>query len=69
MTNEQLKVLFKCYLDQLRHAGKCEASLPQEDFIELRDFVKKCNYTTSESNAANVLNVHIDGKCITIGGY
>lgn len=69
MTNEQLKVLFKGYLDQLRHTGKCEASLPQEDFIELRDFVKKCNYTTSESNSANVLNVHVDGKCITIGGY
>jgi hypothetical protein len=69
MTDEQLKVLFKGYLDQMRHTGKCEASLPQEDFIELRDFVKKCNYTTSEGNADNVINVHVDGKCITIGGY
>jgi hypothetical protein len=69
MTREQLKVLFQGYLDQLKHTGKCEVNLPQEDFIELRDFVKKCNYTTSEGNAHNVLNVHVDGKCITIGGY
>lgn len=69
MTNEQLKVLFQSYLDQLRHDGRCEANLPQPDFEELRDYVKKCNYTTSESNAANVLNVHVDGKCLTIGGY
>lgn len=69
MTNEQLKVLFKGYLDQLRHDGHCEVNLPQSDFLLMREFVKKCNYTTSEGNADNVLNVHVDGKTIKIGGY
>lgn len=69
MTREQLKVLFQGYLDQLRHDGRCEANLPQPDFEELRDYVKKCNFTTTESNAVNVLNVHVDGKVIIVGGY
>ena len=69
MTKEQLKNIFKSYLDQLRHTGRCEANLPQSDFEELRDYVKKCNFTTTESNADNVLNVHVDGKVIIIGGY
>jgi hypothetical protein len=69
MTNEQLKVLFKCYLNQLRHTGRCEANLPQTDFEELKAFIRKLNYTISYSNVESVLNVHVDGKCITIGGY
>jgi hypothetical protein len=69
MTNEQLKVLFKCYLNQLRHTGKCEVNLPQTDFEELKAFIRKLNYTISYSNADNVLNVHVDGKVIIIGGY
>jgi hypothetical protein len=69
MTNNQLRDLFNGYLDQLRHAGKCEVNLPQADFEELKAFVKKLNYTISYSNVESVLNVHIDGKCITIGGY
>jgi len=69
MNETQVKALFKGYLYQLHHDGKCEASLPQEDFLLMRDFVKRRNYTTSESNAANVINVHIDGKTIKIGGY
>jgi hypothetical protein len=69
MTNEQLKVLFKSYLDQLRHDGKCEANLPQSDFEELKAFVRKLNYTISYSNVESVLNVHVDGKVIIIGGY
>jgi hypothetical protein len=69
MTDEQLKVLFKGYLDQLRHTGACEANLPQPDFEAMRDYIKSKNFTTSESNADNVLNVHIEGKTIKIGGY
>jgi hypothetical protein len=69
MTREQLRELFNGYLDQLKHTGRCEASLPQEDFEELKAFIRKLNYTISYSNVESVLNVHIDGKCITIGGY
>lgn len=69
MNNEQLKSLFASYLAQLRHVGKCEAFLPQSDFEAMREFVKASNCTTTESNAENVLNVHVEGKVIKIGGY
>lgn len=69
MTREQLKVLFQGYLDQLKHTGKCEVNLPQSDFEELKAFIRKLNYTISYSNVESVLNVHIDGKTIKIGGY
>ena len=69
MTREQLKELFNGYLDQLKHTGKCEANLPQSDFEELKAFIRRLNYTISYSNAEMVLNVHIDGKAIIIGGY
>lgn len=69
MNNDQLRVLFRGYLDQLRHTGKCAANLPQSDFEAMRDYIKSGNYTTTESNADNVLNVHIDGRVIKIGGY
>jgi hypothetical protein len=69
MTNEQLKVLFKSYLDQLRHIGKCEVNLPHDDFEAMKKYVKERNYTTTESNVDDVLNVHISGKVIKIGGY
>lgn len=69
MNETQIKALFKGYLYQLRHIGNCEVNLPQEDFEQMRAYVKKCNYTTSKSNADNVLNVHIEGKTIKIGGY
>lgn len=69
MTDDQLKALFSRYVAQLRHVGKCEAFLPQYDFEAMREFVKANNCTTTESNAENVLNVHIEGKVIKIGGY
>ena len=69
MTREQLRELFNGYLDQLKHTGKCEVNLPQSDFEELKAFIRKLNYTISYSNAEIVLNVHIDGKVIIIGGY
>ena len=69
MTKEQLRELFNGYLDQLKHTGKCEANLPQSDFEELKAFIRRLNYTISYSNAEMVLNVHIDGKAIIIGGY
>jgi hypothetical protein len=69
MTREQLRELFNGYIDQLKHTRKCEVNLPLADFEELKAFVRKLNYTISYSNVESVLNVHIDGKCITIGGY
>lgn len=69
MTNEQLKVLLNGYLAQLRHDGHCEANLPQHDFLLMKEYIKSKKFTTSESNADNVLNVHVDGKTIKIGGY
>lgn len=69
MTREQLKVLFQGYLDQLKHTGKCEVNLPRAEFEELKAFVRKLNYTISYSNVESVLNVHIDGKVIIMGGY
>lgn len=69
MNETQIRALFKGYLYLLQRNGHCEANLPQSDFLLMREFVKKCNYTTSEGNADNVLNVHIDGKTIKIGGY
>ena len=69
MTREQLRELFNGYLDQLKHTGKCEVNLPQADFEELKAFIRKLNYTISYGNVESVLNVHIDGKVIIIGGY
>lgn len=69
MNNEQLKALLVEYVHQARYTGACEANLPQPDFEAMRDFIKAGNYTTTESNAANVLNVHIEGRVIKIGGY
>jgi hypothetical protein len=53
----------------LRHTGACEANLPQPDFEAMRDYIKSKNFTTTESNADNVINVHVDGRVIKIGGY
>ena len=69
MTREQLRELFGGYIDQLKRTGKCEVNLPQADFEELKAFIRKLNYTISYSNAEMVLNVHVDGKVIIIGGY
>lgn len=69
MNETQIKALFKGYLYQLRHIGNCEVNLPQSDFEAMRDYIKSGNYTTTESNADNVLNVHVEGRVIKIGGY
>lgn len=69
MTREQLRDLFGGYIDQLKRTGNCEVNLPQADFEELKAFIRKLNYTISYSNVEMVLNVHIDGKAIVIGGY
>lgn len=69
MNNEWAKVLFQGYLDQMRHTGKCEVNLPHDDFEKMKQYVKSLNYTTTESNAVDVLNVHVGGKVIQIGGY
>jgi hypothetical protein len=69
MTDEQLKALLTEYMNQLLYTGACEANLPQSDFEAMRDYIKSKNFTTTESNADNVINVHVDGRVIKIGGY
>lgn len=49
------------------HVGKCGVNLPQPEFEAIRGFIKSGNYTTTESNAENVLNAHIEGKAIKKG--
>ncbi len=69
MTDEQLKALLTEYVHQARYTGACEANLPQPDFEAMRDYIKSKNFTTTESNADNVINVHVEGRVIKIGGY
>lgn len=69
MSDEQLKALLTEYVHQARYTGACEASLPAADFEAMRDYIKSKNFTTTESNADNVINVHVDGRVIKIGGY
>lgn len=69
MNETQIRALFRGYLYQAQHCGRCEVNLPQKHFELMREFIKTCRYTTTESNAENAINVHIEGKVIKIGGY